>query len=301
MKQIQLSMGVLLLAATICLAGDAVDKSGTADIAAPTNGSAAKPDKNSFDLFNPTPKELMRSFSTDRPCKYNSPTTVDAGHFQFESDLFNYTYDQKSGVRNESYFIATPVMKVGLLNNTDLEVTIVPYANTRTRDLNAGTINSSSGFGDILTRVKVNLWGNEGGETAFALIPYIKAPTASSVLGNGEVEGGVIAPFSLTLPADWTMTIQSSVDVLEDTTGNGHHAATSNLIAFAHPLIKNMVLELEFFTSVSTEKNTQWVGTADWAIAYIFVDDWQIDWGVNTGVTNSAPEVNPYIGLSSRF
>lgn len=296
MKRTKSVVFALLLSVCGIFAGENADT-----IAAPLNTQAKKPDKSVFNLFNPTPKELMRPFATDRPCKYNSPVTLDAGHFQFESDLFNYTYDQKSGVRNQSFFVLTPVMKVGLLDNTDLEVTLSPYSNAHSRDLNIGASTNIDGFGDVLSRVKVNLWGNEGGETALAVIPYIKAPTASSGLGNGEVEGGIIIPFLLNLPMDWNMTIMTSVDLLEDSTGLGHHAATNNLIAFAHPLIKNMVLEIEFFTSVSTEKNTQWVGTVDWAIAYVFSDDWQIDWGINTGVTRSAPAVNSYIGMSARF
>jgi hypothetical protein len=39
-------------------------------------------DKSAFSLFNPTPRELMREMSTDRPDTTESPYTVDAGHFQ---------------------------------------------------------------------------------------------------------------------------------------------------------------------------------------------------------------------------
>jgi hypothetical protein len=45
------------------------------------------PDKSDYSLFNPTPEADLRSFSTDRPPKANSPYTVDAGHFQYETDI----------------------------------------------------------------------------------------------------------------------------------------------------------------------------------------------------------------------
>ena len=48
------------------------------------------PDKAKYHLLNPTPREQMREMSTDRPDKTESPYTVDAGHFQIESDLFAY-------------------------------------------------------------------------------------------------------------------------------------------------------------------------------------------------------------------
>ena len=44
-------------------------------------------DKSQYTFWNPTPRELMREMSTDRPDKTESPYTVDAGHFQIETDL----------------------------------------------------------------------------------------------------------------------------------------------------------------------------------------------------------------------
>src|SRR5258707_15821817 len=43
-------------------------------------------DKSGYTLFNPTPREYMRAFTTDRPDLTESPFTVDAGHFQLEMD-----------------------------------------------------------------------------------------------------------------------------------------------------------------------------------------------------------------------
>ena len=52
-------------------------------------------DKSAFHLFNPTPKELMREFATDRPDKTESAYSVDAGHFQFETDILIFSSDKK--------------------------------------------------------------------------------------------------------------------------------------------------------------------------------------------------------------
>ena len=50
-------------------------------------------DKSQYTLFNPTPADQMRSFNTDRPTKSNVPYTVDAGHIQYEGDIFIYGFD----------------------------------------------------------------------------------------------------------------------------------------------------------------------------------------------------------------
>jgi len=52
----------------------------------PSLADEAAPDKGDYILFNPTPDADLRSFSTDRPPKANSPYTVDAGHLQYETE-----------------------------------------------------------------------------------------------------------------------------------------------------------------------------------------------------------------------
>jgi len=51
---------------------------------------ASAGEKDQYTLFNPTPVDKMRAFNTDRPTKSNVPYTVDAGHFQYEGDIFIY-------------------------------------------------------------------------------------------------------------------------------------------------------------------------------------------------------------------
>ena len=58
--------------------------------------SANPPDKSQYWLFNPAPDDQMRDFSTDRPPKAYVPFTVDAGHFQYETDIVNFA-DQVTG------------------------------------------------------------------------------------------------------------------------------------------------------------------------------------------------------------
>ncbi len=73
----------------------------TALAAVPTSVDGGEPalDKSHFNLFNPTPRELMRELSTDRPDKTESPYTVDAGRVQVELDLVTYTSDRGARLR----------------------------------------------------------------------------------------------------------------------------------------------------------------------------------------------------------
>jgi Putative MetA-pathway of phenol degradation len=133
-------------------------------------------DKNQYSLFDPVPESAMRSFSTDRPTKSNVPYTVDAGHFQYETDLFNFSYMKSGSIQTSTLLAPNPTLKVGLTNNIDFEVNFAPFVNIDMRDSATGLSTRKSGPSDLFLRSKVNLWGNDGGSSAFALIPYVKVP-----------------------------------------------------------------------------------------------------------------------------
>ena len=75
-------LSILVLTATAVLAADPA------------------PDKTQYNLFNPTPPQWLREMSTDRPDKTERAYTVDAGHFQIEMDLVNYSYDKHNPARD---------------------------------------------------------------------------------------------------------------------------------------------------------------------------------------------------------
>src|SRR5271167_1352768 len=103
-----------------------------AAIAVPTLGDDAAPDKSGYTLFNPTPDADLRSFNTDRPPKANSPYTVDAGHFQYETDIAVFGYGNTGGVVTHDWTVVDPTLKLGLTNTIDAELQITPYESVAT-------------------------------------------------------------------------------------------------------------------------------------------------------------------------
>jgi hypothetical protein len=263
------------------------------------------PDKSRYNLFNPTPPGLMRPMETDRPDRTESAYTVDAGHFQFEMDLATYSYDRdRSGggdTRTDGWAIAPVNLKIGLLNNVDFQLVLDSYGTVRVEDRLGGTLEKRSGFGDVTTRLKVNLWGNDGGRTALAMMPFVKFPTNQDDLGNDAVEGGVIFPLAIELPHGWGLGAQTEVDFLRDDAGSGYHAVFVNTITFNHDIVGDLAGYVEFFSEVSTQRDTPWVGTFDLGVTYALTENIQFDAGINIGVTKSAEDFNPFLGLSWRF
>jgi hypothetical protein len=157
------------------------------------------------------------------------------------------------------------------------------------------------GFGDITTRLKVNVWGNDGGKTALAVMPFVKFPSNQDGLGNNAIEGGIIFPFAAKLPADWTMGAMTEVDFLKDNNGRGHHAEFVNTITFGHEIVGDLAGYVEFFSAVSTERAAPWVGSVNFGFTYGLTEDIQLDAGLNIGVTRAADDFNPFLGISWRY
>ncbi len=260
------------------------------------------PEKKRYHLFNPTPREQMRDMATDRPDKTESPATVDAGHTQIEASLVDYTYDHKNSEgtdkRVDNFSVMPMNLKAGLLNNMDLQLVINPYI--KEHSSGDGERETKRGFGDMQIRGKVNLWGNDHGSTAFAVMPFVKFPTNTDDLGNNAVEGGIILPLAVSLPADWNMGIMTEFDFNRNSKKD-YYTNFINSITFGHTIVGDLNGYVEFFSSFNQEEDSKWIGTVDTGLTYALSDDIQLDTGVNIGVTRSADDFKPFWGCSIRY
>jgi hypothetical protein len=261
--------------------------------------SADPPDKGDYSLVDPTPDALMRAFSSDRPPKANSPYTVDAGHFQYETDLAVFGYGTADETTIHEWTVLDPTLKVGLTNTIDAELQITPYQSVTTKTA-AGRV-SLSGFGDLVGRIKINVLGDDQGAVSIALLPYIKFPTARNGLGNGKVEGGFILPMSFSAPAGFTIIVMPEGDILKDAVGNGYHGVLDFLVNVSHPLDKRWTIYTEIFTTQSFDSQYSPVYTFDAALTYAITPNWQFDLGGNFALNRVTPRDQFYAGLSQRF
>ena len=267
---------------------------------APT-ASFAKGDKSPFNLFNPTPPPLLRQMSADRPDKTDSAFTVDAGHFQVEMDFANFTYDRYNHEHSRiSGFEISPMnLKVGLFNNLDAQLVLSPYRWLHIEDTTTHTVVRKSGFGDVTPRLKLNLVGNDGGAFALALMPFVKLPTSQDHLGNRSVEGGLKVPYSLDVP-DWDVAAQTEIDIIHSA-GSSYHPEFINSLSIGRSVLGKLSYYVEFFTNVSAEAHSDWVGTFDTWLSYELNENLRLDAGVYLGVTRAAEDWHPFAGMSVRF
>jgi Putative MetA-pathway of phenol degradation len=259
-------------------------------------------DRRQYNLFNPTPAAEMRDFMPDRPNVTDSPYTVDPGHWLFEIGLFEYTYDRcnNEGMQLTSFAFDDTNIRLGLTSNVEVDCLFTAYSYIVTTDKSTGVQSKQSGFSDLTLRSKINFYGDDGGPLAFGLIPFVTFPSGADGVGNGGFEGGVGIPVQFNLPADFTLGVESSVESVHEM-GDGSRFDSLNSIFIGHPITKQLSTYIEFATDISPEAHSSWVGTVDTALVYQPVNNWQLDAGVNIGVTRAANGLFAFVGAAWRY
>lgn len=249
-------------------------------------------EKGQFNLFNPVPDSLMRGFETDRPDATESPITVDAGHFQLETDLLSTNFLDNGGVSSTSYSFAVMNFKAGITNTTDLQVIISPYY---TEDITVNNITKeNSGFGGVTIRLKQNIWGNDGGNTALGIIPFVNFSSP----GSEEITGGVIVPLAVALPGKWGFSTQAAFLADENEAQDGH---VMNLLVSAvvsRELFENFGIFAEglIFQNTETETTEQYIHGG---FGYEFIENVKADAGIFYGIKDISPTTF-FLGVSVR-
>jgi hypothetical protein len=255
--------------------------------------------KSQYTLFNPTPRELMREMSTDRPDVTESPRTVDAGHVQVELSFGDYVRDEEGGVTSETSTVLPFNIKLGLTNNVDLQLVVDPYVRQEVRS-DAGRA-TADGFDDTQLRLKVNLWGNDGGETALAVMPYVQFPTAGDDLGTDHVEGGVIVPFTAELPHEFQLGLMAEIDFVRDETDDGYGIEFLHTVNLNRNIVGQLGGYVEYIGIAPMDTGGGYLAFLGTGLTYGLSDDVQLDFGMNFGLSDHADDFNVFAGMSFRL
>ena len=251
-----------------------------------------------YNLFNAVPKKEMRDLSTDRPDATESANTLDAGHFQIESDLFKTIRNRKDGILSieNNYNVAN--LKLGLTNSVDFHLIVNTYVNTFQKDETGNKTNNKSGFGNMTIRVRKNLWGNDDGKTALAIMPYVSLPTGK-MYDDNAVEGGVVFPFNLTITDVFSFGTQAQFDWTKSQNRAGYHASISQSAVLGMAFTKRTEMFVESYYNYDFEKKKIDV-SFNTGPSYELTENLKIDAGVNLGLTKNTDKVY-FIGFSFRY
>jgi hypothetical protein len=259
-------------------------------------------DRSQYNLFNPTPSGGMRDFTPDRPSVTNGPYTVDPGHWLLEVGLFEYTRDRynSDGVRLDSFASGDTNIRLGVTSFAEVDFLFTAYTSILTTDKGTGIRSQQSGFSDLTMRSKISLFGDDGGFFAIGLIPSLTLPSGADGIGGRGFAGGVGLPVQFNLPADFQLGMEGTVQTIHEP-GGGSHFDYLNSVSLAHAITKKLSTYVEFATDISTGTHSSWIGTVDTALIYQPVNNWELDAGVNIGVTKAANDLFTFIGAAWRY
>jgi len=140
-------------------------------------------DKSGYHLLNPTPARYLREMTTDRPDKTESPYTVDAGHFQIEMDLVNNTRDRDTSGGADTRVNAWPSPRS--ISRSALQSRRFPDGHRNLQFHHGGRPGCRHEAPPVRLRrrhqpAQDEFLGNDGGPTAFGVMPFVKFPTSQA-------------------------------------------------------------------------------------------------------------------------
>ncbi len=240
-----------------------------------------------------------RDLSADRPDLTESPYTVDAGRIQIESDVIRYSRDEDAGARTETWSPLTLNLKLGLDASTDFQVVTEWRRFERVTGPGAESL-ERRGFGDVVFRLKRNLFGNDEGRVAVALLPFISVPTSTNGVGDESIGAGIALPVAVDLGTGWSLGLMGQVDQLEDGDQEGRHFEYTGTATAGRALFGPLGWFVEFAATLRPAREGAWIGTADAGITYSLSPNTQLDAGTYVGVSDAADDITFFLGLTAR-
>ena len=245
-------------------------------------------DKSGYTIFNPTPREQWRELSPDRPDTTESPISVDAGAYVIEASYFDWGHDDG----DDTYTVMATNLKVGLTNRIDLQTVFEAYTWEKPQ---AGA--GLEGFGDVTLRLKYNVWGNDGGSTAFAIFPYIKIPTGTE-LSNGVAEGGLILPFSTDLADGIGLGLMAEFDAVYDEVDGDHDLEFLHSAVLGFDLTERLGLFAEYIGIASPAPYQAYLSGG---LTLSLSEDLMLDCGARAGLNENSDDFGAFAGFTKRF
>lgn len=237
----------------------------------------------------------LRELTTDRPDSTESPFTVDRDHVQLEMSVASYTRNRLDGVRTTEWDLAPFNLRYGVTSNLEAGIFVVPHLRV-TEEARNGPTTTTNGLGDTTLRMKLNFWGNDGGDSAFGLMADLKLPTAADGLGNDKTEGALTFPVTFGLGAGWEGAGMTSIQFVHH--GTDRRTVWLNTLTVAREIGKDLGGFLEVTSAAGDGAH---VATFNCGLTRAIAPGVQLDCGVNIGISRTAPDLTVFAGLARKF
>lgn len=232
---------------------------------------------------------LARDFVTERPDKARTAYTIEKGRLAIEPELVNYATQDED---NAYVLTAGEIfIRAGITKNSELQINTDSYIDQSVKGKKSTTTGNTE-FG-----WKYNFHGNDEGNIAFAIQPYVYIPTA----GNNKKrtwEGG------LAFNMEWEfkeknylgITIEPN-NVRKDAEELDWQSSLVTAVSFATPVFnEKLLLFLEFFNEYGKNEEQPQITTINVALQYKLSDRFFLDIGTFVGVSPDADDLESFLG-----
>ena len=255
-------------------------------------------DKHQFNLFRPTPRKYMRPMVPDRPGITESPYSVDAGHFQYETDALRLLTRREGSTYGHDWYVNHALAKIGLSDRTDLQVGLDSYTDTRNYDdADPSQTQEYHGLGDATLRLKHTLVGDDNSRWALGLIGYVTLPTGGP-RGDGAVEYGAVLPAVFQITKPWSIGGQIATQVYWDRETQTRFLQLTPTFTADYQVSKLVQVFVELVGYDEVRLN-DWRSSINTGAQFDVSDDVQLDFGTHLPITHSTDR-EYFFGLSFR-
>jgi len=227
-----------------------------------------------------------------------SPETVAPGRFLLEMDALSLTIDRNAGAKYTGVGAATTFLTTGLTANWDIQLGAELFLSQKYEQ--GSFTERHSGIGDVYVRTKWRMFSDTETGTALAVMPYIKIPTNSGGVGNHSMEGGLIVPWAVILPVEFSFAAMVQLDFLRNDKDDGYDTALYGSMALSRQVTKTIGLYAEL-TAGKSSGGAAWAGGLGGGVTFAVSDKISWDFAVYRGISRGAADWNPVLRLNWGF
>jgi hypothetical protein len=239
-------------------------------------------------------------FCPNRPGLGSSTCTTEAGRLGAELGVADWTLNKTDSGRSDSVALGDSFLRYGLDDRTELQIGFVAY--THVYDRIGASVVKDGGFSDVRLGLRRNLIGNDGGDIALAIEPYVTLPAGQSAVSDGDWSAGLVVPSSFSLGGDLSLGATAIVAAAVDEDGDGHHFSATQYLGLSHPLSPEIGLTGEVGLRYDDDPaGDVWAPVASASLSWTPRDLWQFDIGTVIGLEGDSDDAEFYIGLSTLF
>jgi Putative MetA-pathway of phenol degradation len=225
---------------------------------------------------------------TDRPDVTESAYSVPPGRVQVEMSFFDYEREANRGTSAETWVYGQFNLKYGLTAVSDLQLVLDAYTEAE----------SDAGFSDVTLRYKHNLWGNDGGRSALALLPFLTVPTQTAV-GSQDWSCGLAVPYARDLGHGLNLGLMLELDAVADAETGGHDLAVLTSATLGMELTERW----GGFTELVLTAGEDEAAALRWntGLTFALTPELVLDAGLRVGLNRAAADLGVFTGMSVRF